>query len=120
MQRLLSDPSSRSLRRPPESAHRRAGRRRSPFGALRPAVTVACGYAAAALVWVISGTDLPGGRWLAVHLFTSGVLTNLVVALSYHFAQTLLHAPERSRVGRLVAVNKFVVLVVAAVAAADL
>ncbi len=111
MQRLLSDPASRSLRRPPESAHRRAGRRRSPFGALRPAVTVACGYAAAALVWVISGTDLPGGRWLAVHLFTLGVLTNLVVALSYHFAQTLLHAPERSRVGRLVAVNTGALLI---------
>jgi hypothetical protein len=35
-------------------------------------------------------------------LFTLGVLTNVVVALTYHFAQTLLHAPERTRVGRLV------------------
>lgn len=91
--------------------NRRAGRRRSPFGALRPAVVVACGYAAAALVWVMGGSELPGGRWLAVHLFTLGVLTNLVVGLSYHFAQTLLHAPARSRVGRLVAVNTGALLV---------
>lgn len=90
---------------------RRRAERRSPFGALRPALVVACGYAAVALVWAIAGTDLPGGRWLAVHLFTLGVLTNVVVALTYHFAQTLLHAPERSRVGRLVAVNAGALLV---------
>ena len=86
------------------SSRRRVGRR-SPFWALRPAMVIACGYAALALLWVTRGTDLPGGRWLAVHLFTLGVLTNLVVALTFHFAQALLHAPDHSRVGRLVAVN---------------
>lgn len=81
------------------------GRRRSPFGGLRPAMVVACGYALAALVWVTWGRALPGGRWMAVHLFTLGVLTNLVVALTHHFAQTLLHMPGDHRTWRLVTVN---------------
>ena len=67
--------------------------RTSPFGFLRPAVAVAAAYLVAALVWLAAGDVLPGGRWLAVHLFTLGILTNLIVALTHHFAQTLLHTP---------------------------
>ena len=67
--------------------------RRSPFGFLRPAVSVAGVYGLATIVWLALGDALPGGRWLAVHLFTLGVVTNLIVALTRHFAQTLMHAP---------------------------
>ncbi len=82
-----------------------AGRPSGPFGGLRPAVALACLYGAAALVWVAFGAALPGGRWLAVHLFTVGVLTNLVAAMTHHFAQTLLHAPERPTAARLALLN---------------
>jgi nitrite reductase (NO-forming) len=54
---------------------------------------VAAGYALAVVVWVVFGTELPGGRWFAVHLFTLGVVTNLVLALSDHFARALTHRP---------------------------
>ena len=67
----------------------------SPFAPLRPAFALAGAYAGAAVLWVLAGSVLPGGRWFAVHLFTLGVLTTLVVALTDHFAQTLLHAPQR-------------------------
>jgi nitrite reductase (NO-forming) len=44
-------------------------------------------------VWIVAGRRLPGGRWLAVHLFTIGVVTNLVLGLSDHFARALMHQP---------------------------
>lgn len=53
-------------------------------------------FAAASLVWILAGSALPGGRWFAVHLFTLGVLTNLIAALMPHFAEALLHAPVTS------------------------
>lgn len=52
---------------------------------------VAAVYALATMLWIVAGARLPGGRWLAIHLFTLGVLTNLVLALSDHFARTLTH-----------------------------
>ncbi len=60
---------------------------------MRPAAIVGALYAFAAAVWVTAGADLPGGRWFAVHLFTLGVVTNLVLALSDHFSRTLTHRP---------------------------
>jgi hypothetical protein len=79
---------------------------RSPFRLLRPVAVAAGAYAAAALVWLAFGDTLPGGRWFAVHLFTLGILTNLVVALSQHFAVTLLNVPpSRSRTPRFVVLN---------------
>lgn len=84
--------------------------RRSPFGFLRPVAGVVAVYMLAALMWMAFG-QLPGGRWTAVHLFTLGVVTNLVVALSHHFAQTLLHSPEkRGPTARLVLLNTGVAL----------
>lgn len=69
----------------------------SPFGFLRPVAALAAAYALAALVWVAAGDALPGGRWLAVHLFTLGVVSNLVAALTHHFAETVLHARSDGR-----------------------
>lgn len=70
----------------------------SPFADVRPAFGVAAGYAVALVVWLLAGDGLPGGRWFAVHLFTLGVLSNLVLALTQHFADTLLHRPATARV----------------------
>lgn len=84
----------------------RPARQTAPLQRLAPAVTAAGLYAVAAVVWVAFGDALPGGRWLAVHLFTVGVVTNVVVALTQHFAQTLLHGPERTeRPARLALLN---------------
>jgi hypothetical protein len=71
--------------------------RPSPFRLLRPVAAAACGYALAALVWLTFGDTLPGGRWFAVHLFTLGILSNLVVALTEHFTRLLLHSRARDR-----------------------
>lgn len=62
---------------------------RSPFADTAPSIVAAMLYAGAAMVWVVAGASLPGGRWLAVHLFTLGVLTNVVLGFSQHFGRTL-------------------------------
>ncbi len=64
----------------------------SPFAGTVPVIVVAAGYGAAAVVWVVAGGALPGGRWLAVHLFTLGVVSNLILGFSDHFARTLTRA----------------------------
>lgn len=66
---------------------------RSPFGHAAPSILVALGYAVALTGWLLAGDRLPGGRWFAVHLFTLGVLTNLVLTFTEHFARTLTRAP---------------------------
>lgn len=65
----------------------------SPFRPAAPSIAAALVYAAAAITWTAAGHLLPGGRWLAVHLFTLGVLTNLVLTFSEHFARTLTRTP---------------------------
>ncbi len=74
--------------------HRSATLGRSPFADIVPSVLIALLFGVAAVVWAIGGNGLPGGRWLAVHLFTLGVLTNLVLALTRHFARTLTHSVD--------------------------
>lgn len=69
------------------------GPSRSPFADVAPAVVGALAVAAVTVVWLVFGDALPGGRWLAVHLFTLGVLSNLVMALSQHFAVTITRTP---------------------------
>lgn len=61
----------------------------SPFGAAAPSISLALLYGFVLTVWIAVGDQLPGGRWLAVHLFTLGVLTNLVLTFSEHFARTV-------------------------------
>ena len=78
------------------STAQRPARPGSPFSDVRPDVVAAACAAALALVWV-SVDGLPAGRWLAVHLFTLGVITPLIVAFSQHQAETILHVPGRSR-----------------------
>lgn len=68
----------------------------SPFRETTPTVLAAAAYALATVAWVVAGEHLPGGRWLAVHVFTLGVLTNLIVAFSQHFGRTVTRAPDRS------------------------
>lgn len=79
---------------------------RAPFRHLAPVIVVAGGFLLATLVWAVAGTRLPGGRWFAVHLFTVGVITNLVTAMTFHFSRTLLHSRgDDSRQARLVVLN---------------
>jgi hypothetical protein len=70
--------------------------RRSPFRPVAPTLAAALVFGLAALVWAIAGARLPGGRWLAVHLFTLGVLTNLVLAFTDHFGRALARQPGRA------------------------
>lgn len=78
------------------STSARPARPGSPFSDVRPDVAVAAGAAVLAVVW-LTVDGLPAGRWLAVHLFTLGVITPLIVAFSQHQAETILHLAGRSR-----------------------
>jgi len=69
----------------------------SPFGSAAPSILAALAYAGALVLWLVAGDALPGGRPFAVHLFTLGVLTNLVLTFSEHFGRTVTRtAGERS------------------------
>jgi hypothetical protein len=68
-------------------------RGRSPFGDATSSIAAALVFAIATLVWLAVGDLLPGGRWLAVHLFTLGVLTNLVLTFSEHFTHAVTRTP---------------------------
>jgi hypothetical protein len=72
---------------------RAPGAASSPFGHAVPSILVALAYAGALVVWLVGGDALPGGRPFAVHLFTLGVLTNLVLTFSEHFTRTLTRTP---------------------------
>ncbi len=76
------------------SSRQRRDRPRSPFAAVAVPAATALAYGVAAATWILLGDMLPGGRWLAVHLFTLGVLTNVVVAFTQHFGQTVTRAPD--------------------------
>ncbi|QBI19145.1 hypothetical protein ER308_06050 [Egibacter rhizosphaerae] len=89
------------------------GSGRPPFRHLQPVVGVAAAYALAALLWAIVGDPLPGGRWLAVHLFTLGTITNLIVVMTDHFSRTITRVPGDERRGwRVLTLNVGVLLVV--------
>ena len=66
------------------------------------------GYAALGLVALVAPMDFRNHRWLVVHLFLLGSVTNCIVTWTEHFAVTLLRVPQPSRRGsawRLVALN---------------
>lgn len=84
---------------------------RGPFERLRPVALVAAGYGVATVAWVSGGGRLPGGRWLAVHLFTLGIVTNLVLGLSDHFSRALTHQPGTTPRWQLAATNASVLAV---------
>jgi hypothetical protein len=65
----------------------------SPFADVVPTLWLVAGYGLAVLVWLFGGSALPGGRWLAVHLFTLGVLTNVILAFSEHFSRAVTRTP---------------------------
>lgn len=77
------------LLRPDDAPTHRRG-----HGPVRVALAVATTGAVASVTWLLAGDALPGGRWFAVHLFTLGVLSPLVLALSQHFAATLTRLDE--------------------------
>ena len=95
-----------------DAASRRVERGRPPLRALAPVTAAAVAYGVAALVWVALGPALPGGRWMAVHLFTLGTVTNLVATMTDHFARTLTKVEGDGRRGwRLGLLNAGVLLV---------
>lgn len=75
--------------------HRRTRLGPSPFADVAAPLVAAAAYAVAAVVAVAAGDLVVGGRWLAVHLFTLGVLTNAVVAFTEHFGRSLTHGSDR-------------------------
>jgi hypothetical protein len=92
--------------------------RRPPMAAVRPAVLVAGLYGVAALLVIWARWPWLPGRWLAVHLFTLGVLSNLVLVLTEHFAGTVQHAAAGDhRTSRLVIHNAGTLAVVAGLSA---
>jgi hypothetical protein len=92
--------------------HGRRPRGRSPFGDAAPSIGAALVFAVATLVWLAVGDQLPGGRWLAVHLFTLGVLTNLVLTFTEHFTHAVTRTPGQRARWWPVVTNVGIVLVV--------
>jgi nitrite reductase (NO-forming) len=82
-----------------------------PAERLRPVALVAACYMVASVAWVVFGDRLPGGRWLAVHLFTLGVVTNLILGLSDHFSRALTHQPGTTPRWQIVVTNAGVLAV---------
>ena len=86
-------------------------RGRSPFGPAAPSIALALVYAVALVAWLTIGDRLPGGRWFAIHLFTLGVLTNLILTFSEHFARTVTRTPGERAAWWPIATNLGIVLV---------
>lgn len=90
--------------------HRPSGLGRSPFGATAPSIVAALAYAVVAAVWVVAGQDWAPGRWMPVHLFTLGVLTNLVLVFSEHFGRTLTRTLDEDTRWQVAAANLGIVV----------
>ncbi len=75
---------------------------------------VVLAWLALTVVAAVARGHLPAARWLIIHLFLLGAVTNAIVTWSRHFATALLRlpAPARWRLGaRLAALNAGVVAV---------
>lgn len=88
----------------------------SPFAEVVPTLWFVAAYVAAIAMWLVAGDVLPGGRLLAVHLFTLGVLTNAVLAFSEHFSRAVTHTPGQRAGWWTWAINASIVLVLIGVA----
>jgi len=95
------------------SGHRGHELGRSPFGATARSITAALVHGAVAITWLAFGMDWAPGRWVPVHLFTLGVLTNLVLVFSEHFGRTLTRSDDQRIRWQPYVVNAGVVMVVA-------
>jgi nitrite reductase (NO-forming) len=74
---------------------------------------VVFGYAILGLIALVLPVDFGTHRWLVVHLFLLGSVTNCIVTWTEHFTVTLLRVPQPSRKSsawRLVALNLAIVL----------
>lgn len=86
----------------------------------RRANAIVVGYLVATLVVVAIGAVGHASRWLEVHLFLLGAVTNAVIVWSRHFAGTLLapaHRPAQLGPASLAAVNVGVIAVLVGVSA---
>src|SRR5690606_19249700 len=54
--------------------------------------------------WGLTGA-MPGGRWAVVHLFTLGVLSNLLVGFTQHFARSVTRQRVVLGTGPLIVLN---------------
>lgn len=71
------------------------------------------GYAALGLIALVAPMGFNEHRWLVVHLFLLGSVTNCIVTWTEHFTVTLLRVPQPSRrqsAWRLVALNFAIVI----------
>lgn len=100
---------SRSL--PSLRGHPKTSLGRSPFHATAPSIVTAIAFAVAALALVLLPGSIPATRWLPVHLFTLGVLTNLVLVFTEHFGRTLTRSPGVRTRWRPAVANVGIVLV---------
>ncbi len=92
---------------PPRPRHGRAR-----WHAIANAVVL--GWLALTAVAAIAHGGLPAPRWLALHVFLLGAVTNAIVTWTEHFAVALLRLaepPARWRAARLIALNAGVVAV---------
>ena len=88
----------------------------SPFAEVVPTLWFVGCYVLAIGVWLVAGEFLPGGRVLVVHLFTLGVLTNVVLAFSEHFSRAVTRTPGQRALWWTLAANAGIVLVLIGVA----
>ncbi|WP_370324203.1 hypothetical protein [Euzebya sp.] len=87
-----------------------------PFARVAPALVVATAWFAATVAVGLLDVRV-GGRWLVVHLFTLGVLTNLLVAFTQHFARSVTRVDADLGPRALLALNLGVVGVLAGMVA---
>ncbi|MEN8652561.1 multicopper oxidase domain-containing protein [Streptomyces sp. 21So2-11] len=81
---------------------------------------VVVGWLAAALLTAAVGQSFPPARWLTLHMFLLGAVTNAIVVWSEHFTVALLHAPEpdvRWSNTRLAGLNLAILAVLGGIAA---
>lgn len=58
---------------------------------------IVLGWLGLTLVAALAGEALPAPRWLLIHVFMLGAITNAILIWSEHFTVTLLHAPPPDR-----------------------